>query len=334
MTQVSMKSPFTGKEMKKVYEKRTWKFRGEQYEYVHAAWQCEDTGELFTTDETDDLGFIQVTNQYRVRYGIPFTDEIVSVRKKYGVSAAKMSLILGIGINQWRHYESGEVPNVSNGRMIRSIMNPETFIDYVRSSKHLLDDDEYHKLIKRVECIVKASKDDGWKHYAHSRVFTHERGKENGYGKQSLEHLRNVLLYIIETCQGIFCTKMNKILFYADFVAYRKYGMSITGLTYRALNYGPVPERWDRIYSQFDEIVPVPQVIGAREGTELQSTVKADRALLSHAELEILSKVCSRFATMSSSEISRISHEEDAWLRCNEAHEIIPFEFAFGLKGM
>ena len=42
-----MKSPFTGKEMKKVYEKRTWNFRGEMYEYTHASWLCEDTGEMF-----------------------------------------------------------------------------------------------------------------------------------------------------------------------------------------------------------------------------------------------------------------------------------------------
>ena len=76
-----MKSPFTGKEMKVVYENRTWNFRGEQYEYVHAAWLCADTGEKFTTDDLDDAGFAQVTNQYRAKYGIPFTDEIVAVRE-------------------------------------------------------------------------------------------------------------------------------------------------------------------------------------------------------------------------------------------------------------
>lgn len=63
-----MKSPFTGKEMKVVYELRTWNFRGEQYEYMHTAWLCEDTGEKFTTDELADAGFAQVINQYREKY--------------------------------------------------------------------------------------------------------------------------------------------------------------------------------------------------------------------------------------------------------------------------
>ena len=124
-----MKSPFTGKEMKRVYEKRTWNFRGEQYEYEHIAWLCEDSGEQFTDDESDTAGFVQVTNQYRAKYGIPYTDEIIAVRQRYGISAAKMSLILGIGVNQYRLYEQGEVPSVSNGRMIRSIMNPKVMLE-------------------------------------------------------------------------------------------------------------------------------------------------------------------------------------------------------------
>ena len=114
-----MKSPFTGKEMTLVYEQRTWNFRGEEYKYTHASWLCIDSGEHFTTDETDNAAFAQVTNQYRAKYGIPFTDEIIQIRKNYGISASKMSKLLGFGINQWRLYEAGEVPSVSNGRTCR-----------------------------------------------------------------------------------------------------------------------------------------------------------------------------------------------------------------------
>lgn len=146
-----MKSPFTGKEMMRIYEKRTWNFRGEQFEYYHTAWQCPDTGEQFTTDESDTAGFMQVTNQYRQKYGIPYTDEIIAVRNKYGISAAKMSLILGIGVNQYRLYEKGEVPSVSNGRMIRSIMNPKVMLDMIESSKHELSPQEYAKISEKVK---------------------------------------------------------------------------------------------------------------------------------------------------------------------------------------
>lgn len=117
---------------------------------MHTAWLCEDSGEQFTDDASDTAGYIQVTNQYREKYGIPYTDEIVTIRKRYGISAQKMSLILGIGINQYRLYEQGEVPSVSNGRMIRSISNPKVMLDILESSRNELSETEYKKLSAKI----------------------------------------------------------------------------------------------------------------------------------------------------------------------------------------
>lgn len=109
----------------------------------------------------------------------------MAVRKKYGVSAAKMSLILGFGTNQWRLYESGEVPSVSNGRMIRSIMDPSAFLCYVHSSRHLLEEKEYKKVSARIEEIAEITERRREEHYALSRIFQCERGEENGFAPQS-----------------------------------------------------------------------------------------------------------------------------------------------------
>ena len=329
-----MKSPFTGKDMKLMCEKRIWKFRGESYEYTHRAWVCEDTGEQFTTDETDDVAFVNVTNQYRAKYGIPYVDEIVGIREFYGLSAAKMALILGMGVNQWRHYEDGEVPSVSNGRMIRSISNPNVFLDMVRSSRTQLGECEYNKLESRVLDMCRKYQHDGQDRYDLSRIFMTTRGMENGFGPCSLDRLKNVMLLILEQCGNVFYTKMNKLLFYVDFLAFRDRGMSVTGLTYRALSYGPVPERWDRIYSQFDEILQEPRAIGDKEGIILVRQTDADMSWLTQAELEIIKVVCERFKDCSSSELSRLSHDEDAWQECINENKRIPFEYAFSLKAI
>lgn len=317
-----------------MYEIREWNFRGEVYEYTHAAWLCEDTGEEFTTDDMDDAGFLQVTNQYRRKYGIPYTDEILAIRELYGISAAKMSSILGFGANQWRLYETGEVPSVSNGRMIQSIKDPEVFMGYVRSSRLLLDEKEYNKISARIVAIGEREERSGERDYALSRVFQCERGEENGFAPQSLERLKNILLYMINRCDEVFCTKMNKLLFYSDFLAYRRNRMAITGLSYKALEFGPVPERWDRVYSQFDEMAQEPRSYNEKEGIVLVSEAVADTSFFSESELEIMDEVCAKFAKYSSSEISAISHEEKAWLECNEGHKRIPFRYAFELKAI
>lgn len=329
-----MKSPFTGKEMKRVYEKRTWNFRGEQYEYEHIAWLCEDSGEQFTDDESDTAGFVQVTNQYRAKYGIPYTDEIIAVRQRYGISAAKMSLILGVGINQYRLYEQGEVPSVSNGRMIRSIMNPKVMLEMVESSKNELSVSEYEKIISKVQTIIASSEAYKMELYETRRLFTTPRGPENGYAQLSLNRLKNIMLYILNKCDDVWCTKMNKLLFYTDFLSYRERGMAMTGLSYRAIDFGPVPERWDRVYSEFPEVRQELRQVGDFVGSVLIASEESDYSMFTDAELKVLDAICTHFSKMSSREISRISHDEDAWLNHHDKHEHIPFDDAYMIKAI
>lgn len=329
-----MISPYTGKEMQVVHETRTWNFRGEDYEYVHTSYRCEDTGELFTTCESDNAGYVQVTNQYRIKYGIPFSDEIVAIRNRYGMSASKMSAILGIGANQWRLYENGEVPNVSNGRMIRSIMNPKVFLDLVESARQVLTDKEYETITEKVETVISQSKEYHTDSYERKRIFSTVRGQENGYSPISLSRLKAVLLTVLNECGEVFCTKMNKLLFYIDFLSYQQRGMAITGLAYRAFDYGPVPDRWDKVYSEFDEIHQESRLIGEYEGNVLVAESTLDDNILSEEEKNIIHIVCERFKNSSSREISDISHNESAWEKYHETHARIPFSEAFYLKAI
>ena len=60
-----------------------------------------------------------------------------------------------------------------------------------------------------------------------------------------LEKLKESILYIAEQCkddQEFGATKLNKILFLSDFLAYGAYGQPITGSTYFHLEKGPAPK--------------------------------------------------------------------------------------------
>lgn len=83
---------------------------------------------MWTTTELDEANLFQVYNQYRAKHGIPFPDEIAGLRKHYGISAAKMAQILGFGINQYRMYEDGEVPSISNARTIIAARRKQCFV--------------------------------------------------------------------------------------------------------------------------------------------------------------------------------------------------------------
>ena len=123
----TLENPGTGKTIKVIYKPDIVTYRGEDYPCIMTLFQDKESGEMFTTTESDTVWFNQVTNQYRAKYGIPYTDEIIALRERYGVSAAKMSVILGFGINQYRLYETGEMPSLSNARLILLVADEQNF---------------------------------------------------------------------------------------------------------------------------------------------------------------------------------------------------------------
>ena len=260
---------------------------------------------------------------------------VLSVRKRYGISAAKMSLILGIGVNQYRLYEQGEVPSVSNGRMIRSVMNPKVMLEMVESSRNEMSLTDYEKIVNKVKSVIADSEAYKLGQYESKWLFAVPRGAGNGYAQQSIDKLKNILLYFIEKSGGVFFTKMNKLLFYADFVAYRQTGKGITGLAYKAIQHGPVPVRWDRIYSFYDEInQEIVQFSDGRAGTKLVSKLSPDMTGFDEDELKVLEFVCERFKSETPTQISETSHQEEAWKRNIDSDQLINYEMAFTLKAI
>ena len=327
-------SPYTGKPMRVIYKDDTWEFRGEKYPYVHIAFRDNESGEQFTTTESDTICYEQVTNQYRSKYGIPYKDEIIALRERYGLSAAKMSVIFGFGVNQYRLYELGEVPSESNGKMIRSALNPRVFLDLVRSSRHQLTDKEYAKITARAEEVISST--GAWwdEQRAVSQLFRIGRGIENGFAPQSTVRLKNLLLYLLQQMGDTFQTKMNKVLFYIDFLSYRERGMAISGLAYNAIEFGPVPQRWDRVYSAFDEIVQELRVVKDQESIALTSNTEADMSCFSEKEMIIIDTVCKRMKRLNAHGISELSHSEPAWKNHLRQNDTIPYSEAFTLVAM
>lgn len=328
-----MKSPFTGGDVVLVSETRKATFRKEEYEYTHLAYRCVDTGEQFTTTELDEFNVAQIYNSYRTEYGIPYPDEIKEIRNCYGLSALKMSKILGFGDNQYRLYENGEIPNVANGRVLKAIQSPRTFETFVDAAKNSMAENEYVKIKRRIEeCESQSSLDN----VIYGLIYgDNARGRYNGYAMPSVGKLKNVLLFYIEKFKGVFVTQMNKLLFYTDFLSFREYGQAITGLSYKAIQFGPVPVRWDRVYSLIDDVSLVEfEVNSGYVGNKLMSEIPCDLSCFTDEQLAVLEKVYETFKNDSTTTISKKSHEETAWAENQGTHAPIDFMYAFSLKAI
>lgn len=327
-----MNSPFTGGSATLRQEKTELTFRKEKFQYVHQFYECDETKERFTTTELDEVNIAQVYNQYRAKYGIPFPDEIKRIRQRYGLPASKMSQILGFGDNQYRLYENGDIPSEANGKILMSIQNPHIFENFVINAKNQFEDNEIAKILSKVKAV---ETDEGSASNINYIFSGCRRNIFNGYATQSIGKLKNIILYYIEKFDGVFFTKMNKLLFYTDFYCYKTTGRGMSGLAYKAIQRGPVPVRWDRIYSSFDDIQPeIVHFDTGAEGTRLVSSISPALSEFTNTELDILETIYQRFKTDNSTKISDISHAEHAWQQYVDSGQMISFEMAFSLKAV
>lgn len=146
-----MKSPLTGGEAILQKEMRTTDYRGEMYTYEHHNYRDLETDIEFTTNDMDFDNLERVFVQYRAKHNIPSPKELTEIREMYGLSAAKMSEILGIGTNQYRRYEDGVMPSEAIGKMLRSIQTPAVFLGYVEGCKNQMSEEDYNKLCQKIQ---------------------------------------------------------------------------------------------------------------------------------------------------------------------------------------
>ena len=325
-----MNSPFTGSNVTLQQEHSELIFRKEKFQYIHLCYVCEDTQERFTTTEIDEINLSQVYNQYRIKYGIPFADDIKQIRQMYELPASSMSEILGFGDNQYRLYENGNMPSEANGKILSSIKEPSIFKVFVENAKNQFDAKEYEKILFKLKRSMEIEQSNLQEQF----IFdTYSRGIYNGYAAQSYSKLKNIMLYFIEKFGAVYNTKMNKLLFYTDFMFYKTYGFGMSGLAYKAIQFGPVPVRWDRVYSLMDDIYPeIVELSSGYTGTKLSSTLSPDYSCFEAEELSVLETIANRFSDISAAEISELSHQEDAWKKYYTTNQMIEYNEAFSLR--
>jgi putative zinc finger/helix-turn-helix YgiT family protein len=313
-----MKSPITGKEMAVKQETIETEFRKEKFEVVYHYYWCEDSGEKFEDEQLAQVNLSQVYNQYRKKYNLPFPEEITSLREQYGLSAAKMSEVLGFGINVYRNYENGEIPNSSNARLIQLAQDPREFKKLVDLSNALSEKDK--ERVNRVieELILKDSLAEfDLTSYLMGRPTVDE---QTGYRKPNLEKFTEMVVFFTAKAQpSLWKTKMNKMLFYADFLNFKKEVHSISGCRYRAIDMGPVPNNFN---SLFDYIatnnhidIMVTSFANGSMGDQFLPNANRpfDDTKLSPTEVETLNEVVARFKKVKTNDIIELSHQEEAW---------------------
>lgn len=149
---------------------------------------------------------------------------------------------------------------------------------------------------------------------------------------------QELVLYISDSCQDdptFGAVKLNKILFYADFYAYRILGEPITGATYQKLPEGPaprqmLPERRKLIASGRVKLVSQSYFSGVQQRLVPSAEYNREMAseFITDRERMIVDEVISFFKGKTAREVSDYSHRERGWILVDYGEDI-PYETAW-----
>lgn len=332
----TIESPFSGKILEVQSRIEKLNFRKDEFEVVYHYY--EDEGQQFTTTETDELTMQQLYNQYREKYKLPFPAQIQAIREKYQISATKMAEVLGFGVNVYRQYESGEVPNQSNARLIQLAQDSAEFKKLVLLS-NAFNANEQAKILKRIDTLIEQEKQISFADLLSDYLLGNIESPTatNGYKQPTIEKTIQVICYLVEKLKP-WKTGLNKLLFYADFLHYRKHGIALMGLEYRAIQHGTVPTNYEMLLAytvengyiqaqqqEFANGYTGEQYFFTEEANSIQNEFTA-------TELETLESVINMFKGKTTKQIVAINHNEKAWIDNQEAHAIVDYSYAFALK--
>lgn len=308
-------------------------FRKETFITFEHYYKCESCQEEFTTTETDNLNVSQIFNQYREKHNILFPEQIIALREKYNLPAAKMGLILGFGANIYGSYEKGEIPSVSHARYLSLITEPEEFKRLVVASKDQLHEGDYKRITGHIDKLI-SKENNPWNECDYLWERNSIPNQYTGFALPSFEKFANMVTFLLEAAP--FKVKLNKLLFYSDFLNFKLTGRSISGSQYQAIQLGPVPFRYDWNFDlllQNNYIKAVPVEIKNEVVDKFVGLKTPDTNLFSSEELQTIEIVKAKLGELNTKVVVNMSHEESGWIEENKLQNKISYQkYGYCLK--
>lgn len=312
----------------------TYKVRGRDITVAVESDVCAVCGERLGSDETDQKVLDAVYLKYRQENDLLTPAQIKDIRKRYHLSQKSFAALLGMSEATINRYEQGGLQDPSHDTAMRAFENAEVVRDALTRRGNLLS----ARQRKQVEVAL------GAEDTAEDRILdmfgdvswppiTREISINTGFKSLDTDRFAAVVLWFCDRLNEVSRTAINKLLFYADFLNYKQSTVSITGTTYRRLQYGPAPADYEYILSLMESggllLQEEREVYGGHTGFYYSSGKKADKIAVEFTsqELKVLEHVADTLGSLSAKDISARSHDEPAWSDTEDG-QLISFELA------
>ncbi len=330
--------PYCRKDVEYDLEKRDIKeFRGvvvDTYENVPVCKKCGN--DLYISDIENENNK-RIYDIYRSKEDIIKPQDIVNLRKKYNISQRELTYILGFGKMTINKYERGSLPTKSQSDYLKLLIeNEHEFVKKVEEAydKKNITKKTYEKIIlnNKERHVNKKDIQELFREHIEQTLYR-KPDIYNGYKEFDLDKIENIISYISSKVKNLTITSLNKYLWYIDMLSFNERTVSITGLTYEHEKYGPtiINQEYNEISLLDDKYKREDYENENGTITKIVSNKNYDLSKFSDSEIKIINKTIKLLKDKKVTEISEMSHNEDAWKK-TKRYENISFEYASNLK--
>ncbi|MGM0411111.1 MAG: type II TA system antitoxin MqsA family protein [Bacillota bacterium] len=316
---------FTENEMEKINAGLTHEIKGEEFTNQVEKFVCSNCGTENVEDDVYDESLEKAFNQYREEHNLLFPEEIKEIREMYDLSQRAFSRLLGWGEVTIHRYENGALQDNVHDELLTLVkfpinmgiilernkddLKPKT-IEKVK--KELPDENDY--LVK--SCITNLQKFDD--EFTGNKMF-------------DINKLANIVVFFTEKISNLTKSKLLKLLWYTEFLNFKRTSFSIAGTPFEHYRYGPIPPNSNKLLLALEENM---EVIKSEEiyfhsfvGEAFEPNTEFDESLFSEEELNTLELVFEEFKDYNAEDICNLTHKEKGYKE-TKSKELISYEYA------
>ena len=308
-------------------------FKDRKVNYEASYMYCDVADELYMDEHQMQDNDIKMKNAYRRAEGFLTSEDICSIRGKYGITQSDLCTLLGWGGKTITRYESHQVQDKAHDTILKKLdRDPEWFLSLLKEAKGSLTTETYQKYFNAATLLYEADR-DLYLRKAIEASYARFQGNKlfNGNTELSLDKVVDVIRYYASSrITSLFKVKLMKLMWYADALSYKKRGFAITGLVYIALPMGAVPVAHDSIINLKD--VPCEEVdMGETNAYRFSLNGELVFPALSEDDKRILDTVIEKLGRMTKDEIVTFMHREQAYIE-TAPRDVIQFKYAENLQ--
>jgi len=309
--------------------------RGEKVSLMVPLWVCPTCKETIV-DEAFGDPVEKAYDAYRKRHGLLPAGDVQRIREQWRLSQVSFATLLGMSQATINRYEQGALQQEKEDELIRACDNPQHMRDILVRRGHVLTERQRKAAEEALEPVRHPFGDADWMSVFDERM-PQEVSARSGFRRFDFDRYAAIVVWFSRSVQAVTQTKLYKLLFYSDYLAFRTDAKSLTGAVYRAMPYGPVPVGFSglRARMEMEDYIMVNEVTyqNGNTGEEFRPGSRAEEPVqvLTDEDLRILQFVRDRLGGLTPSQISDLSHKEAAW-KDTPQKQVISYQKAMNLS--